>query len=156
MRKTLTLLSDAACGIAQRKIALDNQARAAQGGRTDVKSRISTGGGFSGFFLWDTAFCCRWAALTKPGEFPAASSLDCLYSFAEKDGYICREYTADGEPMFTKFAYGKGKVVYVNFGMDQDAVGRSTAFTGKHPEPYYLIYKIAAEIAGVRFFGSGV
>jgi len=55
-----------------------------------------------------------------------------------------------GRAMMTVADFGKGKVVYVNFGMDQDAVGRSTAFSGKNPEPYYLIYRLAAEIAGIR------
>ena len=95
---TRDYLSDATFVAEFRRAALDCARRKSQ----ELKPpRLATGGTFTGYFLWDTAFCCRWAALTKPGEFPAASSLDCLYSFAEKDGYICREYTADGEPMIS-------------------------------------------------------
>ena len=91
-------LSDAKFVAEFRRAALDCARRKSQ----ELKPpRLATGGTFTGYFLWDTAFCCRWAALTKPGEFPAAYSLDRLYSFAEKDGYICREYTADGEPMIS-------------------------------------------------------
>lgn len=60
--------------------------------------RISTGGGFSGFFLWDTAFCCLWARHTPDGVFPIHSSLDNFYKVSEKTGFINREYTAEGEP----------------------------------------------------------
>lgn len=60
--------------------------------------RISTGGGFSGFFLWDTAFCCLWARHTPEGAFPVLSSLDNFYKVSEKTGFINREYTAEGEP----------------------------------------------------------
>ena len=95
---TRDYLSDATFVAEFRRAALDCARRKSQ----ELKPpRLATGGTFTGYFIWDTAFCCRWAALTKPGEFPAASSLDCLYSFAEKDGYICREYTADGEPMIS-------------------------------------------------------
>ncbi|MBO7224116.1 MAG: hypothetical protein J6V70_08300 [Kiritimatiellae bacterium] len=62
--------------------------------------RISTGGGFSGFFLWDTAFCCLWARHTEDGLFPALSSLDNFYKVSETSGFINREYTAEGEPFW--------------------------------------------------------
>ena len=89
-------LSDAAFVAEFRSAALDCARRKS---RELKPPRLATGGTFTGYFIWDTVFCCRWAALTKPGEFPAAYSLDCLYGLAESDGYICREYTAEGKPM---------------------------------------------------------
>lgn len=91
-------LSDAKFVAEFRRAALESAQRKA----LELKPpRLATGGTFTGYFIWDTAFCCRWAALTKPGEFPAAYSLDCLYGFAVPDGYICREHTADGKPMIS-------------------------------------------------------
>lgn len=92
---------DAACGLAQRKIGLDNLARAEKGGSADVKSRISTGGGFAGFFLWDTAFGAIWASRLPKGTFPAADSLDNFYRFATPEGFINREFTSEGEPVWS-------------------------------------------------------
>ena len=85
--------------IARRKMASDAEARRSAG--VDAPERLSTGGGFDGYFLWDTAFACVWAAHTPVGSFPAAASLDNLYRSASADGFICREYTAGGEAVWS-------------------------------------------------------
>ena len=87
---------DGAVAIARRKMADDAAGRE----KTGIKAapRLSTGGSFSGIFLWDTAFCCIWAARLPKGTLPAFESLDNLYRLALPDGFICREYTASGKP----------------------------------------------------------
>lgn len=65
--------------------------------------RIATGGGFPGFFFWDTVFCSMWARYTPKGLFPIASSFDNLYKASEKTGFIGREFTPEGEPMWGEF-----------------------------------------------------
>lgn len=62
-------------------------------------SRLGTGGQFDNFFLWDTAFTVIWARyLTE--ALPVASSLDNLYRVRAEDGFICREYSPSGEPIW--------------------------------------------------------
>ncbi len=56
----------------------------------------------------------------------------------------------DGEPVFTKFRYGKGWVVVVNAPVDRQAVARTDCLTGPRVMPYYLMFREAAKIAGVR------
>ena len=90
---------DGAVAIARRKMADDAAAREKAGIR--AAPRLSTGGSFSGLFLWDTAFCCIWAARLPKGEFPAAESLDSLYRLALDDGYVSREFTASGLPVWS-------------------------------------------------------
>ena len=58
--------------------------------------------------------------------------------------------TADGEPMFTKFAYGKGKVLLVNAPVDRLTVSRTDVVTGENPMPYYLLFREAAKVAGLK------
>ena len=58
--------------------------------------------------------------------------------------------TAAGEPVFTKFAYGKGTVLLCNAPIDRLAVGRTDALTGKWVQPYYLVLREAAKVAGLR------
>lgn len=58
--------------------------------------------------------------------------------------------TAEGEPVFTEFAYGKGTVLLCNAPIDRQAIARSNALTGKHILPYYLVFREAARIAGVK------
>ena len=85
----VTAYRDAALAMARRK-------SAELGG-----GRIATGGKFSGHFLWDAAFSAFWAVRASP-EWAAlaASTLDNLYRFAEPDGYIGREFLADGTPVW--------------------------------------------------------
>ncbi|MBT8253724.1 MAG: hypothetical protein KJN68_07115, partial [Bacteroidia bacterium] len=52
-------------------------------------------------FLWDTCFMCCFAKY-HTDELPVYQALDNFYSRMEKDGYICREYRADGRPLWSK------------------------------------------------------
>ena len=70
-------------------------------GGTLVGPRLGTGGGYSGIFLWDTAFTVLWAKY-HTSDLPVENSLDNLYLLQEDDGFICREYTADGLPAWPK------------------------------------------------------
>lgn len=90
----------ATIAIAQMKMAEVEEGRKTIKMAIETGPRISTGGGFSGFFLWDTAFCCLWARHTPEGVFPIHSSLDNFYKVSEKTGFINREYTAEGEPFW--------------------------------------------------------
>jgi len=63
--------------------------------------RLGTGGGFDGIFLWDTAFTCMWAGYFID-DLPVYTSLDNLYRLQDNDGFIHRQYTAEGEPVFPK------------------------------------------------------
>ncbi len=58
--------------------------------------------------------------------------------------------TGDGEPAFTRFSYGKGTVLVCNSPIDRAAVGRTDALTGTRLQPYYLVFREAMKIAGVR------
>ena len=71
------------------------------GARMKVGPRIATGGGFDGHFLWDVAFSVFWAVRVPEEKFPVESSLDNLYRFAEPDGYIGRQFFADGTPVWS-------------------------------------------------------
>jgi len=52
-------------------------------------------------FLWDTAFMCCFAKYHMD-ELPVYQALDNFYGRIEDDGYICREYRANGEPLWSK------------------------------------------------------
>ena len=58
--------------------------------------------------------------------------------------------TPSGEPMFTKFAYGKGVVLLCNAPIDRQTIDRTDVVSGERPQPYYLVFREAAKIAGVR------
>ena len=92
-------IEDFSCGalkIAKAKIAEVDRFRAENVARKDLKSRIATGGSFGGYFLWDTAFAAIWAARLPKGTLPAVESLDNFYALADENGFINREYTANG------------------------------------------------------------
>ena len=57
---------------------------------------------------------------------------------------------SDGSPALTVCAYGKGQVIFCNFPIENDSAGRTGIFSGKEPNPRYLVYKAAAELAGIR------
>lgn len=63
--------------------------------------RIGTGGHFTGIYLWDTAFCIMWAKY-HPAEFGALNSLDNFYALQDADGHIGKEYSADGEKIWSE------------------------------------------------------
>lgn len=52
-------------------------------------------------FLWDTAFMCCFAKYHMD-ELPVYQALDNFYGRMEEDGFICREYRANGEPLWPK------------------------------------------------------
>lgn len=87
---------EAALAIARRKTEEGDVYRQKNVRRTDLKTRIATGGSFGGYFLWDTAFAVIWASRLPKGVMPAMESLDNLYALADENGFICREYTANG------------------------------------------------------------
>jgi len=57
---------------------------------------------------------------------------------------------ADGEPVFTRFKYGKGNVLVVNSPVDRAAINRSDCFAGKRIAPFYRLFREAAKIAGIK------
>ena len=57
---------------------------------------------------------------------------------------------ADGRAMVTTYRYGQGNVVYCNFPIESDSFHRTDCFAGKYVNPRYLVYKTAAQIAGIR------
>ena len=56
---------------------------------------------------------------------------------------------ADGRPFMTESRLGKGRVVYVNAGIENMAASRSDCFSWKDPNPVYRIYAEAARLAGI-------
>ena len=52
---------------------------------------------------------------------------------------------ADGQPMFTRFAYGTGSVFLVNGPVDRQTVARSDTVHGEKIMPYYLLFREAAK-----------
>ena len=58
--------------------------------------------------------------------------------------------TLDGEPAFTRFKCGKGTVLVCNAPIDRQAIMRTDAFTGEKVQPYYLVFREAMKIAGVK------
>ena len=88
----------AAIAMAQRKSAALGVSP--PGAAIPVGPRIATGGKFDGHFLWDAAFSVFWAVHAPAGALPIASTLDNFYRFAEPDGYIGREFLADGTPVW--------------------------------------------------------
>ena len=52
-------------------------------------------------FLWDTCFMCCFAKFHMD-ELPVYQALDNFYDRMEDDGFICREYRNDGQPLWSK------------------------------------------------------
>lgn len=92
---------DGALAIADRKCreVLDDFEKAAP--VVPLKPRLGMGGGFRGFFLWDTAFCTLWARYV-PERYPVFDSMDNFYRLQDPDGFIHREYTADGREFWSR------------------------------------------------------
>lgn len=55
----------------------------------------------SHIFLWDTCFIAGYAKYHQD-ELPIRAALDNFYSRQEADGFICREYDAQGRPFWPK------------------------------------------------------
>ena len=94
---------DGALAIAKLKMAQVEVGRTKPGNRTVVPlgPRIATGGGYGGFFLWDSVFCIMWARHVPGDAFPIHSTLDNFYAVQQDDGFICREYDAKGNPCWS-------------------------------------------------------
>lgn len=52
-------------------------------------------------FAWDTCFIAAYAKYHLD-VLPAAQALDNFYDLQDTDGWICREYTRDGQPFWPK------------------------------------------------------
>ena len=52
-------------------------------------------------FLWDSCFMCCFAKYHMD-ELPVYQALDNFYDRMEEDGFICREYRDNGEPLWSK------------------------------------------------------
>ncbi len=87
---------EAALGIARRKMAEVEEGRRKQPTLVPLGPRLATGGGFGGFFLWDSVFGVMWARHAGIDEFPVFSTLDNFYRMQQPDGFIGREYSARG------------------------------------------------------------
>jgi hypothetical protein len=89
---------DAAIGIARRKKAWSEQRLARSGVKTPfkVRERMPTGGGFDGFFVWDSAFGVLWGRYVD--GMPVHGTLDNFYDLQQPDGFICREYDCAARP----------------------------------------------------------
>ena len=89
---------DGALAIARKKIAEGEEFRRSHPETAaKILPRLATGGGFGGLFVWDTAFCVLWAKYDAD-ELPVTTSLDNFYRLQRDDGFICREFQADGTP----------------------------------------------------------
>jgi hypothetical protein len=55
----------------------------------------------SHIFLWDTCFIAAYAKY-HPEELPIRAALDNFYQRQDADGFICREYDAEGRPFWPK------------------------------------------------------
>ncbi len=55
----------------------------------------------SNIFYWDTCFISAYAKYHQD-ELPIINALDNFYGLMEPDGFICREYTKEGKPMWSR------------------------------------------------------
>lgn len=58
--------------------------------------------------------------------------------------------TKTGNTMMTVADFGKGRVVFVNAPIERNSFLGTGAYSGENPNPLYLVYREAMEIAGVR------
>ena len=57
---------------------------------------------------------------------------------------------SNGEPGLTRFRHGKGWTLLAHGPLDRLTIDRTDALTGAHVMPYYLVFRVAAEIAGLK------
>jgi len=83
--------------------ALSLAKRNIRGGENEpVFKRPYVDAAFNGdIFLWDTCFIACYAKFHMD-ELPIANALDNFYALQDTDGYICRQYTRSGQPMWPK------------------------------------------------------
>ena len=58
--------------------------------------------------------------------------------------------TEAGEPVFSVFPLGKGRVIVANGPFDRQAIARADCFTGERVCPYYQLFRQARRLAGVK------
>ncbi|HSZ50012.1 MAG TPA: trehalase family glycosidase [Caulobacteraceae bacterium] len=83
--------------------ALDSAKRHVRGGEpgSAYRRRFVDAAFSSHIFLWDTCFIAAYAKY-HPEELPIRPALDNFYERQEADGFICREYDAQGRPFWPK------------------------------------------------------
>jgi len=142
---------NAALDIAERKIVVTGEGR---GGR-----RLSTGGSFNGFFVWDSAFCVLWALHAPERDLPIAGTLDTFYALQDEDGFICREYTREGKSCWDKrhpWAYNPPILAWAEVEMFR--AGRSDtnrlARVYPHLEAFHACYDRNLKRADGLYFGD--
>ena len=95
---------------------------------------------------------CTRSPVTRRFEY-MGKGMEC------RDSWTCRliarecetlARTTEGEPVFTSFALGRGKVLLVNSPVDREAVLRTDVASGKSPQAYYEFFRKAVETAGIR------
>lgn len=83
--------------------ALEITKRKVRGGTTEpfFKEPFVDAAFSDNIFLWDTCFIVCFAKYHLD-ELPVYQALDNFYERMEEDGYICREYRKNGEPLWSK------------------------------------------------------
>ena len=89
---------EAALAIADRKLQEVDDALAKEDPIEGLGRRMSSGGDFGGFFMWDSVFQSIWASRARERDYPILSSLDNFYMLQLEDGFIVREYSSRGLP----------------------------------------------------------
>lgn len=88
----------ATIAIADKKLKEVDDALAKEDPVKGLGRRLSSGGDFGGFFMWDSTFQAVWASRVKERAYPVISSLDNFYLLQLEDGFIAREYSSRGLP----------------------------------------------------------
>lgn len=83
--------------------ALEITKRKVRGGETEpfFKKPFVDAAFSDNIFLWDSCFIVCFAKYHL-NELPVYQALDNFYERMEEDGYICREYRKNGEPLWSK------------------------------------------------------
>lgn len=89
---------EAALAIADFKLKEVDDALAKEDPIEGLGRRMSSGGDFGGFFMWDSVFQSIWASRARERDYPILSSLDNFYMLQLEDGFIVREYSSRGLP----------------------------------------------------------
>ena len=94
-------------------------------------------------------YCCltpmtRTFALAAQPERTMAVSDDMTCCLVAHECEVLAKST-DGQPMLTRFAYGKGTVCLINGPVDRQTVARTDVVQGEKVMPYYLLFREAAK-----------
>jgi len=94
-------------------------------------------------------YCCL-SPISRTFALEAAPARTMSVSDEQTCSLIARECevlakATDGQPMFTRFAYGKGTVYLVNGPVDRQTVARTDTVQGEKLMPYYLLLREAAK-----------